>query len=187
MLVGGAPQQSTAFLESLTALHGAMPPDLCFDGQSTQAMERTALRQRLRLVKNGTPLLSGSVLDHLTQFRCSQLGDQAAALCDQHGVAPAILSLPRGYDTEIGEKQEFPLANGLIFQLQLIQALMEDPAVLLVDGSSVEINPAQLSWLMGLKLKGSKLVAVNSISSQSLPPGCQLLGWQGEQLVEVKA
>ena len=187
VLAGGAPQQSTAFLESLTALDGVMPPDLCFDGQSTQAMERTALRQRLRLVKNGTPLLSGSVLDHLTQFRCSQLGDQAAALCDQHGVAPAILSLPRGYDTEIGEKQEFPLANGLIFQLQVIQALMEDPAVLLVDGSSVEINPAQLSWLMGIKLKGSKLVAVNSISSQSLPPGCQLLGWQGEQLVEVKA
>lgn len=187
LLAGGEPHQSSSFLASLTDLEGAMPSDLRFAGRSTQTMERTLLRQRLRLVKNGSPLLRGTLLDHLTLFRSAEWGDRATELCEHHGVAPAILNLPRGYDTPIGDGQEFPLSSNLVFKLQVIQALMSDPAVLLVDGSAVDLQADQLAWLLGLNLKASRLVALKEPTSQPLPQGCQQLRWNGEQLVEVAA
>ncbi len=187
VLLGGIPHQSSRFLASLTALDGAMPSDLQFAGRSTLTMERTTLRQRLRLVKNGRPLLRGTLLDYLTLFRSAEWGDRATDLCDEHGVSAAILSLPRGYDTLIGEGQDFPLSSGLVFRLQIIQALMADPAVLLVDGSELDLQADQFTWLFGLKLKASRLVALQELANQALPQGCLHYRWQGEQMVEVAA
>ena len=149
-------------------------------------MERIALRQRLRLVKNGSVLLRGTILDHLTQFRSDQLGGTATALCDRHGVATQILNLPRGYDTPIGEFQDFPLAAGLVFRVQVMQALMDAPAVLLVDASEVNLGPDQLAWLLGLELDASRLIAVAALPALRLPASLQMLSWQSDQFIEVQ-
>ncbi len=186
LLLGGRPHQSTAFLESLTDLVGSMPLDLRFAGHSVASMERIALRQRLRLVKNGSVLLRGTILDHLTQFRSDQLGGTATALCDRHGVATQILNLPRGYDTPIGEFQDFPLAAGLVFRVQVMQALMDAPAVLLVDASEVNLGPDQLAWLLGLELDASRLIAVAALPALRLPASLQMLSWQSDQFIEVQ-
>jgi ATP-binding cassette subfamily C protein LapB len=187
LLVGGTPGQSSHWLNSLTGLVGTMPQDLHFDGHAVASMERISLRQRLRLVSNGAPLLRGTVLDHLTQGRPDHLGDRAAALCNLHGVAPQILRLPRGYDSPIGETQDYPLPLGLIFRLQVIQALMDDPAVLLVDASAVALPAEQWQWLWGLTLEASLLVTTATRPADPLPAGARLVSWQGDQLVEVPA
>jgi len=187
LLVGGAPGQSSRWLHSLTGLSGPMPQDLRFAGQAAASMERISLRQRLRLVSNGAPLLHGTVLDHLTKGRPDQLGDRATALCSRHGVAPQILGLPRGYDSPIGESQDYPLPLGLVFRLQVIQALMDDPAVLLIDAASVALPAEQRQWLWGLNLEASLLMATAARPSEPLPAAVRLLSWQGDQLVEVPA
>lgn len=187
LLVSGAPHQSTAFLESLTGLAGAMPQDLRFAGRSPAGMERIALRRRLRLVKNGAPLVNGRVLDFLTQCRADTLGDRAAELCRVHGVAPQIFALPRGYDSAIGDAQDFPLSRGLIFRLQVIQALMDDPAVLLVDASETQLPAEQLDWFLNLELEASRLVAVQTMPQRPLPIGVRPYHWQNGCIEEVRA
>jgi len=187
LLLGGAPHQSTAFLESLTALQGNMPVGMTLAGQPMATMERSQLRQRIRLIKLGLPLLHGTILEHLTQFRPSQLGDQAAAFCEQHGVAPQILALPLGYDTRIGETQDFPISQGLAFRLQVMQALMDDPAVLLIDGSEITLAASQLAWLTGLKLEATRLIALQQQPIHLLDPGLRRLEWSHSQLQEVRS
>jgi ABC-type bacteriocin/lantibiotic exporter with double-glycine peptidase domain len=185
LVLGGAPGQSAAWLTSLTGLGGAIPNDLVFAGQSPAGMELIRLRQRMRLIRHGAPLLRGSVLDNLTQGRSDQLGDRAADLCHRHGVAPQILKLPRGYNTVIGETQEHPLSLGLVFRLQVIQALLEDPAILLIDGSEVALPTEELPWLLALDLPISRLVALSTRPPQALPSTARLYQWQGERLQEV--
>lgn len=186
VIAGGRPHQSTAWLESLTELRGVMPSDLTLAGKSPKAMERIQLRQRLRLVKHGSPLLQGTVLDQLTQFRSDQLGDQAAALCDRHGVAAQIFALPHGYSTPIGENQDFPLPAALVFRLQVMQALLDQPAVLLVDASEVQLPYELLQWLLALELDASRLIALQDPPPQALSGNPYRLSWSGDQLVEVK-
>jgi len=185
LVLGGAPGQSVSWLTSLTGLGGAIPKDLFFAGQSPAGMELTRLRQQVRLIRHGAPLLRGSVLDNLTQGRPDQLGDRAADLCHRHGVAPQILQLPRGYNTVIGETQEHPLSLGLVFRLQVIQALLDDPAVLLIDGSEVALPAEELPWLLALDLQISRLVALTTRPPQALPSTARLYQWQGERLQEV--
>lgn len=186
LLIGGKPHQSTAFLESLTGLTGSIPADLQFAGRYPHRMERTALRQRLRLVRSGAPMLRGSLLENLTQFRNDQLANQATALCNRHGVAGQILNLPRGFDTPIGESQDFPLAAGLAFRLQVMQALLDAPAVLLVDASEVALSSEQLAWLLDLDLEASCLVALPSIPASRSLMAISHYGWHGQQLIEVQ-
>lgn len=186
LISGGRPHQSTALLESLSALAGSMPTDLLLDGRSAQAMERVALRQQLRLVRHGAPLLGGTVLDHLTQFRADALGARAIALCTRHGVGAQILRLPRGYDTRIGDNQDFPLPAGLVFRLQVIQALLDQPAVLMVDASGVLLPSESLTWFLGLELQACRLVALLAPPPQPLPPAVRRFSWSADQLVEVR-
>jgi ATP-binding cassette, subfamily C, bacterial LapB len=186
VIAGGKPHQNTAWLESLTELRGEMPSDLTLAGQCPKAMERIQLRQRLRLVKHGSPLLQGTVLDQLTQFRSDQLGDQAAALCDRHGVAAEILALPHGYSTPIGEQQDFPLPAALVFRLQVMQALLDQPAVLMVDASEVQLPFALLQWVLALELDASRLIALQDPPPQALQGNPQRFNWSGDQLVEDK-
>lgn len=187
LLTGGLPHQSAAWLESITALRAAAPGDVQLDGRTTQTMELSQLRQRLRLVTVGTPLLHGTILDHLTQFRVDQLGDRAVALCQQHGVSAQILQLPRGFDTLAGENADFPLPAGLVFRLQIIQALMEAPLLLMVDASETLLSETQLRWLLGLQLEPALLLALPSPPRTPLPEATRLVTWNEQFLQEVPA
>jgi hypothetical protein len=69
----------------------------------------------------------------------------------------------------------------------VIQALMDDPAVLLVDASAVALPAEQLQWLWDLTLEASLLVATATRPAGTLPAELGLLCWQGDQLVEVPA
>lgn len=185
ILSGGQSHQSSSFLSSLTGLDGEIPGDLLYGGHSVLGMERISLRQRLRLVRNGTPLLRGTVLEHLTQQRTDLLGEQATELCRRHGVASQILALPHGYETSVGENQDFPLSSGLAFRLQVMQALMNNPSILLIDASEVTLSISQLQWLLTLELEASRLVAVQSLPAISISKEWQQFSWQGNKLVEV--
>lgn len=185
LLSGGVPHQSAAWLDGLTGLRGPIPGDLRFAGSTVTTMERVSLRRRLRLVRHGSPLLRGTVLDHLCQFQSDQRGDQAVALCDRHGVAAQIHALPRGYDSPIGEDRDFPLTSSLVFRLQVIQALMDDPAVLMIDASQMALPAEQLAWLLGLEVEATRLIALESEPPLPWPAGTRHLTWQGERLVEV--
>ncbi|MEN9496611.1 MAG: hypothetical protein EBR33_10045 [Synechococcaceae bacterium WB4_1_0192] len=186
LVSGGVAHQSAAWLDSLTGLRGAIPDDLRYAGSDVQTMERVDLRRRLRLVRHGRPLLRGTVLDHLCQFQANQRGEQAVALCERHGVAAQIHALPRGYDSPMGEDRDFPLTPSLVFRLQVIQALMDDPAVLMVDASEVNLPLEQLSWLLSLEVDATRLIALESEPALNWPPGSRHLVWQGDRLMEVQ-
>jgi hypothetical protein len=59
--------------------------------------------------------------------------------------------------------------------------------VLLVDGSELDLQVDQLTWLFGLSLQASRLVALKDLAKQALPQACLHYRWQGEQLIEVAA
>jgi hypothetical protein len=97
-----------------------------------------------------------------------------------------IQALPRGYDTPIGEQQDFPLARGLLFRIQVIAALLDQPAALLLDASQLSIPADQLDWFLNLDCPAARLVAVQEWPSV-LPLPARCLQWRGDLLEEVRA
>jgi ATP-binding cassette subfamily C protein LapB len=185
LILGGDADQSAGFLASITGIQGVIPADARFAGEPLVTFQRTKLRRRLRLLVPEPTAYRGTLLDNLTRFASNERGAKAAALCEQHGVAEAIHQLPKGYDTPIGDAQDFPLGQGLLFQLQVMAALMDEPAVLLLDASQVSLGTTPLMWFLNLQLEASRLVALEQMP-QGLAPPPRSLQWKGKQLLDVK-
>ncbi|MFM2173468.1 MAG: hypothetical protein RLZZ54_1395 [Cyanobacteriota bacterium] len=184
-LVGGDVSSSSALLNAITGLDGDFPRDGRYAGRPLESYQRSLLRRRLRLLVPNPQLSTGTLLDNLTSFRSDQLGPAAAQLCNQWGVSPWIQALPRGYDTPIGENQDFPLSRSLRFRLQVVAALLDQPAVLLLDTSQVALPASELQWFLGIDCGASKLVALE-MWPPALPATIPILQWKASELVEVQ-
>ena len=66
----------------------------------------------------------------------------------------------------------------------VIQALLNDPAALLLDGTFPQLNPVSLKWFLGLKLDCIRFIALQRAPDQ-LPVGVRQMIWEGEEMVEV--
>jgi ATP-binding cassette subfamily C protein LapB len=186
VISGGAVEQSSELLLSMTALQGSFPAAAQFDGRPLESYQRSLLRRRLRLLVPDPGLSPGTLLDNLTVFRSDSLGPKAAQLAAQLGLSPWIQALPKGYDTPIGDNQDFPIARSLTFRVQVISALLDEPAVLLLDASQRDLPLVELQWFLTLPVEASKVLAVRQWSD-ALPRPDQHFSWQGNQLVEVRS
>lgn len=184
-LVGGDVDSSSALLKSITALEGELPHHASYAGRPLQSYQRSLLRRRLRLLVPNPQLSTGTLLENLTHFRSDQLGPRAAQLCEQLAVAPWIQALPRGYETPIGETQDFPLSRSLRFRVQVIAALLDEPAALFLDTSQVDLPASELQWFLGIQCEASKLVALEAWPP-GLPASIPTLQWKASELVEVQ-
>jgi hypothetical protein len=74
----------------------------------------------------------------------------------------------------------------LRFRIQVVSALLDEPAVLMLDASQHDLSLVELQWFLALPVEASKLLAVRQWSD-ALPTPDQRLSWQGNQLVEVRS
>lgn len=178
------PRAARRWLESLTLLGEPNPLPVLYAGRPVAECQRSALRQRLPLLRDDDELFRGSVLDNLTGFRSQQRGAPATALCDRHGLAAEITALPQGYATAVGDQAEYPLPSGLAFRLQVIAALLEEPAVLLLDLSARQPSADLLSWLLRLRSAVALLVCLPQWPDGCSPDGVRLAVLEGDRLRE---
>jgi hypothetical protein len=73
------------------------------------------------------------------------------------------VALPRGYETTIGEQADFPLGQGVAFRIAVAAALLEQPALLLIDASLHNQNLATLRWLHELPSSVPRLIAMAAL------------------------
>jgi ABC-type multidrug transport system fused ATPase/permease subunit len=108
-------------------------------------------RENLALVPQRPYLFYGSVLDNIRLARPDATrGDieQAAALA---GVVEFIGRLPRGYDTQIGERG-VRLSGGEAQRLAIARAFLKDAPVLVMDESTSSLDP-ESERLIGVALE----------------------------------
>lgn len=117
-------------------------------------------RKCLRCVFSRPQLFNGTVLDNLTAFRSESRREQAIQLCQKLGIHDRLIALPRGYETLIGEQAEFPIGNELSFRIAVVSALLDQPALLIVDASDHALNAASLQWLDGLPTSVPRLIVL---------------------------
>lgn len=181
------PRAARCWLESITLLTqpGAIP--VTYADRPMSAWQRSSLRQRLPLLRVDDALFRGTVLDNLTGFRPQQRGAKATALCDRHGLSTLITSLPHGYATAVGDQAEFPLPAGLAFRLQVMAALLDNPAVLLLDLSTRQPSADLLTWLLQLQSDVGLLVCLPHWPNEFRQKNVRLAVLDSEVLREVNA
>lgn len=117
-------------------------PDLgqvLIDGRDIRQATLESLRAEAVFVSGQDPVFNASVLENIT---CSQPDITRQQALDAAKLVHAdhfIRTLPRGYETELGEHGA-ALDAGQIFRLSLARAIVRSPAILIIEEPSVAMD-----------------------------------------------
>ncbi|KPV39328.1 ABC transporter ATP-binding protein [Alicyclobacillus ferrooxydans] len=138
-LVGPSGAGKSTLLNLLLGFYRPTSGRIYFDERPTELLNPTELRSFLTYVQQDTYLFSGTVRQNLLYGNpnASELAMvRAAKDANMHDF---ILSLPEGYDTEIGERG-MRLSGGQKQRIAIARAILKDAPILLLDEATSALD-----------------------------------------------
>lgn len=147
-------------------LVGALPPHLGhvrLDGADVFAWESEDLGQYVGYLPQQVELFPGTIGDNIARFGAID-SEKVVAAARMAGVHELILSLPNGYETEVGHAGGIRISQGQRQRIALARALYGEPAVIVLDEPNSNLDSdgdqALNVALARLKQQGRTIVIV---------------------------
>jgi ATP-binding cassette, subfamily B, bacterial len=138
-IVGPSGAGKTTLFQLLQGFYSPQSGAVLIDSKPVDRMEPAAVRAMFAYVSQDTYLFSGTIRDNLLLAREGITDSellQAAKTAHIHGF---IMSLPEGYDTEVGERG-VRLSGGQKQRLAIARALLKQAPVLLLDEATSALD-----------------------------------------------
>lgn len=138
-LVGPSGAGKTTLFHLLLGFYAPESGRVAMDGCDVKTIERSELAARLAYVPQDTFLFSGSIRDNLLYAKPEAAEAELVAAAKHANAHDFIISLPEGYDTEVGERGG-RLSGGQRQRLAIARALLWDAPVLLLDEATSALD-----------------------------------------------
>jgi PrtD family type I secretion system ABC transporter len=133
------------------------------DGAEVTSWDRQDLGRYLGYLPQDVCVLSGTVADNIGRFGLFDDGEIVEA-AQRAGIHNAILALPRGYDTPVGEGGH-PLPGGQRQLIALARAIVGSPSLVVLDEPNANLDGpgenALLACIQALREAGTTLIMVS--------------------------
>ncbi|CAN5447264.1 type I secretion system permease/ATPase [soil metagenome] len=159
---------------------------ITIDGIDIRYLSANELRSHFGVVPQETILFSGSIYDNLQMASPNASFDQIVAACKMAEIHNVIEALPKGYQTEIGERGA-GLSGGQKQRIAIARALLKRPSILIFDEATSALDgPTAEHFAQTINALKGKVTML--FITHGLPKGLKVdavfrLGEKGAQLL----
>ena len=138
-VVGPSGVGKTTLLSLLLRFYNPTGGEILYDGKPAMDYDVHSLRQRIGYVSQSPILLSGTVLENLRYGNPDAAEGEVFRAAWVAGIHEFIMSLPGGYESEVGEKG-VNLSEGQKQRLAIARALVKNPDILVLDEPTAALD-----------------------------------------------
>ncbi|MFJ2078773.1 ABC transporter ATP-binding protein [Streptomyces anulatus] len=139
-LVGPTGSGKTTLAKLMTGLYAPDSGTVRYDGHDLAALAPAELRRRIVLIPQRVHMIEGILLDNLRLVPGDPDERSIAEAVERLGIADWISSLDEGLHTDLG-RGTGRLSAGELQLIGLVRAALLDPAVLVLDEATADIDP----------------------------------------------
>lgn len=138
-LVGPSGAGKSTVFQLLLRFYDLQSGAITLDGVDIRKLDPEALRSRMAVVQQGTPLFSGTPSENIGYGRAGASQAEIEAAAKAAFAHEFILALPEGYNTDLGE-QGTTLSGGQRQRLAIARAILRDAPILLLDEATSALD-----------------------------------------------
>lgn len=126
----------------LFLMQGVLKPDVgqvFVDGLDIDDFETSSVRRQVAYLPQAGALFNGTILENITMWR-PELGQRALDVARMMGLDDAIVHMPFGYETVVGDGAGESMPRGIKQRIAIARALVDRPKILLFDEANAAMD-----------------------------------------------
>jgi ABC-type multidrug transport system fused ATPase/permease subunit len=138
-IVGPNGSGKTTLLSMLSRLIVPTAGAITIDGHDIMTLSLRSLRKQLAVVTQHTVLFEGTIAQNIAYGRRFESDERIVAAAKAGHAHSFIAALPLGYNTRLGESG-VGLSGGQMQRIAIARAVLRDPAILILDEATSQID-----------------------------------------------
>lgn len=138
-LVGPSGSGKTTIINLIPRFYDPTSGAIYLDGRDIRTISQASLRAQIGIVPQETTLFSGTVRENILYGRLDASEAEIVAAAKAANAHDFIMALPKGYDTEVGERG-VKLSGGQRQRVAIARAILKNPRILLLDEATSALD-----------------------------------------------
>lgn len=138
-LVGPSGGGKTTLCQLIPRFYDCLEGHITLDGKDLRQIELKSLRNAVGIVQQDIFLFTGTIEENIRYGNINATEEQVITAAKQARVHDFILSCPKGYQTNIGEKG-VRLSGGQKQRISIARAFLKNPPVLILDEATSALD-----------------------------------------------
>ncbi|MBS5985968.1 ABC transporter ATP-binding protein [Clostridium sp.] len=138
-IVGPTGSGKTTIINLLNRFYDTKEGEIYFDDLKIKDINFYSLRKRIGIVLQNTILFSGTIKENLLFGKEDATDDEIEIACIKANIHDYIISLPKGYDTEITSDSNV-FSKGQKQLLSIARTILSNPDILILDEATSNVD-----------------------------------------------
>ncbi len=138
-LVGPSGGGKTTVCHLIPAFYRQGEGSIKIDGVDTRDITLASLRSHIGIVQQDVFLFSGSIKENILYGNPTATDEEVILAAKRANIHDYVLTLPNGYDTEIGERG-VKLSGGQKQRLSIARVFLKNPSILILDEATSALD-----------------------------------------------